>query len=807
MISIRWRKIFRDLWVNRTRSFLIVLTIAVGVFALGAISATQIVLQGELPRRYQQIDPAHIVFTTSLADDELVEGVSHRPDVAAVEGRRNVAVRLLQDPARGTWRDLFLFGLADFETQRVYKIWPVSGQWPPEKGTLLMERGSLAYLGLNEGQEVTIKTAEGRERTLRISGLAHDLYHMPAFLEGTVYAFVTDDTLEWLGQEPGYNEIYVRVEAAPHEAATMRRITEDINEYLEDAGLVVYYTYRPAADSYPMDYIADTVVLLLSLLGTLILLLGAFLVINTITALIAQQTRQIGVIKAVGGRASQVAGIYLGLVFLLGLAGTLLALPFSFLGAGALIEFVAGLLNYDVRMDVFPWQALLLQLAVGLLIPLGVTLPAILAGARRPPAQALSEYAASQVWGGMRWVDRILKHVPHITRPILLSLRNPFRRRSRLVFSLIMLALAGGSFITVINLRASLQQTVDNMLAFWQYDFWVDLNRPYPLERLRQEALRVPGVQEVEGWNLEYTRRLRPDSSESNPLMLFGVPPESGLISPHILQGRWLQNEDTNAIVVGSGLLNAEPDLALGSQMTLKVDGEEQSFRIVGIMEMLGNQTVGYTAYTSYSYYSQIAHKSQRAGILIVSTQPGGEAAPPAATPDEKRAIATHLETHFDRAGIDVRSVLQMVDERLEINSAFDIIIALLMIMVTLLAFVGGLGLMGTMSLNVIERAREVGVIRAFGGSNTAVFRIVALEGVAIGALSWIFSLLLALPLTALFCRLIGLSFLDMPLAYRFSPWGALLWLGLVSVLAVLSSALPAWNAVRLTVRQVLSYE
>jgi putative ABC transport system permease protein len=343
-------------------------------------------------------------------------------------------------------------------------------------------------------------------------------------------------------------------------------------------------------------------------------------------------------------------------------------------------------------------------------------------------------------------------------------------------------------------------QTVDNMIGFWQYDFWVDLGRPYLVERLQQEAYRIPGVEGVEGWGFEYTRRIRPDGSESNPIMMFGVPPASTFVRPKLIAGRWLLEADTDALVVGVGMLNAEPDLALGSDLVLKINGDEQTFRIVGVIEMLGNQTIGYTAYASYPYYTQLAHKTHRADMAIVRSTPD-------ATPDEKRAIAAALERAYDAAGIGVRSVLQMVDERLEINAAFDIIIVLLMIMVVLLAFVGGLGLMGTMSLNVIERSREIGVIRAFGGSNASVFRIVTLESVVIGVLSWLFSLLLALPLTALFCNLIGLSFLDMPLAYQFSPLGALLWLGLVVVLAVLSSALPASNAVRLTVREVLSYE
>jgi len=799
-ISPRWRKVLRDLWINRTRMILIVMTIAVGVFAIGTIAATQIVLDSELPQHYAEIDPAHISFSTSLFETDMVDRIARVDGVTAVEGRRNLPVRLLIDPVADQWRDLFLFVIPDFEDQQVYKITHVSGQWPPEKGTLLMERGSLTYLGLYDGQEITIKTPGGRQRTLRISGEAHDLYHMPAFLEGTVYAYISEDTLDWLGQEHGSNELYVRLDGDVNNPNYMHLMTDEVTDALEDAGLIVYYTNRPTPDSYPMAYIADTVILLLTLLGVLILLLSAFLVINTITALITQQTRQIGVIKAIGGRVRQIAGIYMGMVFLLGMLGTLFALPLGVIGARALVAFVTELLNFDVKMKTFPLQALLLALLVGLITPLCVALFPILAGARTPPALALSEYGSSRVWRGIFGVDRLLSHFRGLTRPILLALRNPFRRRNRLIFSLVMLALAGGSFITVINLRAALLNTVDGMISFWQYDFYMDLNRPYRVERLQQEALQVPGVIGVEGWGFELTRRVRADGSESNNIFLYGVPPESTFILPKMVAGRWLEATDTTAVVIPVGLLNSEPNLAIDGPITLKVNGEEHTFQIVGVIQMMGNQTVGYTVYIPFEKYASLAHKGRRVDLAVVQSIPS-------ATPEEKRAVAVALEDQFDRAGIGVRSVLQMVDERAEINAAFDIIIVLLMVMVVLLAFVGGLGLMGTMSLSVIERAREIGVIRAFGGSNASVFRIVIVEGVSVGLMSWFLSLLLALPLTALFCNMIGYSFLDMPLNYVYSPVGALMWLGLVVILAILSSALPAINAVRLTVREVLSYE
>jgi putative ABC transport system permease protein len=114
---------------------------------------------------------------------------------------------------------------------------------------------------------------------------------------------------------------------------------------------------------------------------------------------------------------------------------------------------------------------------------------------------------------------------------------------------------------------------------------------------------------------------------------------------------------------------------------------------------------------------------------------------------------------------------------------------------------------MGTMSLNVLERTREIGVMRAYGASSRAVFRIVIVEGLVIGMMSWILAIGLSIPFSMILARAIGLSFMDYPMPASFSMSGIFLWALLVIVISILASFLPALRAVRLTVTQVLAYE
>jgi putative ABC transport system permease protein len=117
------------------------------------------------------------------------------------------------------------------------------------------------------------------------------------------------------------------------------------------------------------------------------------------------------------------------------------------------------------------------------------------------------------------------------------------------------------------------------------------------------------------------------------------------------------------------------------------------------------------------------------------------------------------------------------------------------------------MGLAGTMSLNVLERVREIGVLRAIGASDGAVRRIVMAEGIAIGIMSAVLALVVTLPLSKLLSDGVGIAFGGEPLTFHFSLAGLLLWLALALLIAGVSSYLPARRAVGLPVREVLNYD
>ena len=154
-----------------------------------------------------------------------------------------------------------------------------------------------------------------------------------------------------------------------------------------------------------------------------------------------------------------------------------------------------------------------------------------------------------------------------------------------------------------------------------------------------------------------------------------------------------------------------------------------------------------------------------------------------------------------------VASVQLGVEWRQQQTSQTDVMVYFMLVMALLIALVGGLGLMGTMGMNIMERIREIGVMRAIGASSLDIQIIVVLEGILIGLVSWFTGVLLSIPITFALNYGVGTSMFNTPLDFVFGSQGIFAWLVGVLLLASLSSLLPAWNASRLTIRELLAYE
>jgi putative ABC transport system permease protein len=536
----------------------------------------------------------------------------------------------------------------------------------------------------------------------------------------------------------------------------------------------------------------------LAALGVLLVVLSAFLITNTVAALLMQQTRQIGVMKAIGAGEGAIVAMYLAFVAALGALAFALAVPLGALAAYGATALMAGLFNFDATgFRLVPW-VVALQAAVSLLVPLAAALAPVLGGTRITIRDAIASYGLGRGRFGQGRLDRALERVRFLSRPLALALRNTFRRKGRLALTLVTLTLGGAIFVSVYTVQDSLALTVEDLMNYFGEDIRVSFSRPYRNDQIDQVVRQVPGVAGVEHWAFLGTRRLRPDGTESKSVVVMAPPVDTRLLRPTILRGRWLVPGDQSALVVTTDMLKEEPDAQVGSRITLKVGERETEWTIVGVIPQLGNSS-GFLTYASYDYVVQVGRSVGQSGnARIVTARHDAES---------QRAAAQELERAFRGAGMRVSSIETNTTFRQQMKSQLDVIVVFLMVMAALITVVGGLGLMGTMSMNVIERTREIGVLRAIGASNGSVVQIVVAEGVMIGLISWALAALLSIPLSRFLSDSVGTAFLRSPLTFSYSAGGLAYWLALVTAIAALASLLPAWSAARLAVREVLAYE
>jgi putative ABC transport system permease protein len=169
--------------------------------------------------------------------------------------------------------------------------------------------------------------------------------------------------------------------------------------------------------------------------------------------------------------------------------------------------------------------------------------------------------------------------------------------------------------------------------------------------------------------------------------------------------------------------------------------------------------------------------------------------------------MVTRVDQAFRAAGYHVSQAEAGLSTLETASESLDILITFLLIMALLTAMVGSIGLTGTMGMNVLERTREIGVMRSIGAVDLLIIKSVMFEGVFIGLLSWLFGALLSFPITALLSGIISAAIFQSSIALALNWVGFALWLGLVLLLSALASILPAYNAARLTIREVLAYE
>ena len=785
-----WRKICRDLWLNKARTFLIVVSTAVGVFALGFVFGTSDLMELTMTASHEASVFPHLVFYTGLfgLDDETA--VSDDPDIAEAEGLRVTTFRWKKDSDQD-WRDGILYARHDYEDQRTDLFELTGGRWPSGR-ELAVERLSSRQYGVPVGSSIIVEFGNS-ERRLPIQGLARQSQVFPPQWGGDAVFYAAMETFAWLtDQDRGFNRLNVRLE--DYTEPGVEAAAERIEDRFERMGVGVggYEVYDP--DVHWMQETIDSILLILKALGALALGLSGFLIVNMMNATVAQQVWQIGVMKVIGATRGRVARVYLAMALFYGLLSLALAVPPGALASHLLAGWLLDLLSVtNDQFRIMP-RAVALQIAIGLIVPLVAAAIPVLHGARITPHQAIRSYGLGGGFG-RGWFDRVIGRIRRLPRPLALSLRNTFRRKVRVTLTLGTLVLAGVIFLVVMSVGRSMTNTVEVLLNDFGFDLLVVFDRPHRAARLLEATMDVDGVSHAEVWDVR-SATVELGDGEEVPGQLWGVPDHSRMFDPRIMEGRALLPEDGRAILLNSKIAD-DHDIGVGDMVTLTVSEEELTWTVVGLVLNVNNmQRDNFVPFDTLA--REIGNANRGAFVMMGTAEHGFEAHE--RIKRDLRAVyrAERINPVFFQGGAELRQ---------QTKAQFDTIIYLMLGMSILAGAVGGVGLMTTMSINVVERGREIGVMRAVGATSAAILGIFIAEGVLVGVLSWAIALPVSYPAATLFSGVIGGTLFNFPLDFAYSVEGCFLWLLVVIVLSSLASLWPALRATQVSVREALAYE
>lgn len=795
-MTSRWKKVWADFWGNKSRTVLTILTIMVGTFAVGFNSNMNLYLTDSMDGDYLSASPSEAQIYAYPLDDDVVKMARSIPGIDAVEGRTTLYARTVGLDDENV--SIQFTSVKDPQKLTTNLLKPVMGQTVlPRFGEkeIIMD-ASAASLGYRPGDVVLVELDSGKRRELKLAGYIHDVTGDPFTQTRRINAYATPETMEWLGASAYYDMLMISVAEKQTDQEHVTEIAQTVTDRLERADAEVYFigVYQPG-HHYAYS-ITKGAFFVLGILSYLTVFLSAFLIINTITALMTQQRRQIGMMKAIGGGTLQVFVMYLVLIAGFGLAALAIAVPLANFAAKNIAGGIAAYFNFFPALYVGYRSTLLQQVFVAIVIPLLAALLPIRTSVRMTVREAISDYGISSK---ARPRDRsVAKAALFLPRPIRLSIRNAFRRRTRLILTLFTLILAGAIFISVYNLWAALDENIEAAQGYFLADINIGFNRYFRYDVVAPIAQSVPGVTSAEGWMFPIGTLVMNEGDAGTQVQLIAPPSTSRLIDPTISSGRWLMTGDENAIVIGNHLLKIYPNIKVGDWLTINIDDKETKWQVVGTYTFTGNMGTPWL-YVNYEYLSHLMGRPEQVYSLRILTEQHDMAS--------QRSISKQIVEAYESHGIKTSQPELSTVWYQSQKSNTDLLVYFLLVMAILIAVVGGLGLMGTMSINVLERTREIGVMRAIGASNGDIQGIVIVEGMVIGLLSWALSILLSIPITAALTYGVGSSTLGSPLPPVYDPKGMIVWLVFTLVLTLISSALPARSASRLTVKDTLAYE
>ncbi|MCW2905935.1 MAG: transporter permease [Actinomycetia bacterium] len=796
------RKAWGDLTRHRPRTLLAVCTLSIAIASLGFL-AVPALLNAAMNR---QIAGSHLydvgIFTSTLDLSPAQLGALGRlPGVAAVSPAVGYATTAAS--AAGP-QDVELAGTA-LASAPVNTVALFTGQMPGP-GEVLADAGNARATGfaIPSGGTIDVRAAGGRLVRLRVSGTGMNLAATPGANGSTTPVFYAQTaTVQALRGVRGYNYLGFRL---THDAAAAQsRVVAEVRAYLTAQTGADPITALPAVRApgqWPGQSGFNQIMALLYIITILAFASALFLISATMNTLVAEQASEIAILKTLGGRRRQIAGITVRTAAMLGAAaavlGSILGIAIAYLLAGYFaVKLIDVSFGFAISVPV-----VVASLVLGPALAVAASVPALRRALGQPVAETLARAVTSGYGSG--WLDRLVARsgllagagVPGSVR---MGVRNALRQKRRSAATIAQVAVAAGLAIAFLALGQSITAVISQTIGKLHFSIGVGVAstrgaRPFGSQALAVAATTpgITGAEPVETSSVQY-------NGQTYVAWGLGAHP---LYSYRLSAGHWFTTAHTAAdagtaippVVLGPALARAAR-ASVGQILTLSVAAGPTRVRVIGIDTVPTNN--GDTVYFPLPVLERLDGGPGTANSIWLTT------ASTAHTAIDRAATAA--ANRLAAAGYPVSTTEIYITEA-QITAADTAILTIVDILGLVVVAIMLMGLVSTLSMGVIERTREVGILRCVGARARQIRRVFSAEAVVLAVAGWAFGVLLGwLIYQGLLTLLLHDASISLP--QEFPPVIPLVTLAGVVVLTVIVIRGPLRRATRIEPGTALRYQ
>jgi putative ABC transport system permease protein len=777
------KKAIKDVTRRKLRTVLTVLGIAIGITGLSAISVASNQLQTSLQFSTDASGQADITFATAPTDPSILSELQQQPNIKVAQATSVVPARWKIPTGHEPLR---IIGVSDFAALQFQKPELTAGALPAAgQPEILMETSNRSVQPFNVGDQIEID-AGGQPQQLKVSGLARTRGLPSPAIIGLAFAYMSQQSLQDIFQVSGVNNFLFHLNDYNQRIATAQQLSQFFRAHQ------VTVLGASVGHSDTASTMLNGIFSVMQALSIVALLLSIFLLLSTITTLVAEQVPIIGTMKAIGAARGKIIRNYLTSVAIYGVIGTVLGLVLG-LGLGELlVSLFANLVTLDTGPLVISPSLVIVAIIVGIGVPLLAALLPIYLGTRITVRQALSGYGLDSSGkqrghGWSRAVGRIASVLPETVQ---LGARSLFRKRTRAVLTLLALSISGAAFLCVQTTSDSFNSTLNQIFSAYHADVLAVLNTPQSYNEVQAELASVPGV--------DKTEPLFQDSVDTQwgTGLLTGVLSNSQIYHKHVLSGRWFTDSDQNVVLLTENGAK-KSGLKVGDSIEFHNSLHSARWTIIGIARDYNNPTgmgVMLAPISQINVFEQLP--ADYTNTFMISSTSKNQA--------DIDALASRIDDTLSSFHVEVTvlTAQQMIQRN---QSTFLVLYVLFYSVVVIVALVGAIGLFNALAMSVLERRREIGILRSMGATGRKVMQVFLTEGVSLGVVAWLAALIIGIPAAYGFVQFIGQQLFQVP--FTFNPVSLVLMLLFILIVAALASIGPVLGASRVKIAQTLRYE